>query len=86
MIVLPAGHPLEGAWLSQTLRERGIEPTVRHTVSGFGTQFAVVGGLGAATLVPNMATTIAPPDVVCAALEPPLHRRLAPGAADGREW
>ncbi|WP_409493076.1 LysR family transcriptional regulator [Amycolatopsis sp. cmx-11-12] len=67
---------LANTWLRQTLRERGIEPTVRHTVSGFGTQFAVVAGLGAVTLVPSMATTIAPPTVVCTALEPALHRQL----------
>lgn len=67
---------LANAWIRQTLRERGIEPIVRHTVSGFGTQFAVVAGLGAVTLVPGMATTIAPPTVVCAPLEPVLHRQL----------
>ncbi|WP_039922082.1 LysR family transcriptional regulator [Amycolatopsis decaplanina] len=67
---------LANAWIRQTLRERGIEPVVRHTVSGFGTQFAVVAGLGAVTLVPSMATTIAPSTVVCAPLEPVLHRQL----------
>ncbi|WP_414938371.1 LysR family transcriptional regulator [Amycolatopsis sp. cmx-11-51] len=67
---------LANAWLRQTLRERGIEPTVRHTVSGFSTQFAVVAGLGAVTLVPSMATTVAPPTVVCTPLEPVLHRQL----------
>ncbi|MFP5022394.1 LysR family transcriptional regulator [Pseudonocardia phyllosphaerae] len=78
------------AWLQHTLRERGVEPDVRHTVTGYSTQFGLVAGLRAAALVPAMATAVAPPSTVARPLHPPLHRvvsavhrtgRLGPAAA-----
>jgi len=64
------------AWMRQTLRERDLEPTVRYTVTGYSTQFAVVAGLRAVALVPTMAATVAPSTVRAVPLRPPLRRTL----------
>ncbi|OLT43667.1 LysR family transcriptional regulator [Saccharomonospora sp. CUA-673] len=47
------------AWLCHTLRERGIEPDIRHYVTGYATVFSLVAGLGAVALLPAMALAVA---------------------------
>lgn len=66
------------AWLCHTLRERGVEPDVRHYVTGYATQFSLVARLGATALMPAMSLAVASGyDVRALRLEDPSpHRTL----------
>ncbi|KMS85398.1 LysR family transcriptional regulator [Prauserella rugosa] len=64
------------AWLCHTLRERGIEPDIRHYVTGYATVFSLVEGLGALALLPSLALVVASGhDVRAVELDAPAPRR-----------
>ncbi|MFC7326393.1 LysR family transcriptional regulator [Marinactinospora rubrisoli] len=63
-------------WLTQRLRQSGVEPRIEHDVAEYPTQLAMVAaGLGIAIL-PRLGRGILPPAVVTVPVRPVLVRHL----------